>query len=169
MNGHGLGGFWRNNGLRSGRRWLAGCLLLLALAAGIVAIVQIEFKHLFGKDPGIALLAGLLCLKLLETDSVRDGRAVVLLSFFMQLGQFLYQQNMAIAALALLGSVAAIASLLALQGSVTAPRLRAGAATRLVLQGVPLMLVLFVLFPRVQGPLWGLPADAYSSVTGLSL
>lgn len=158
---------WRGVLAHTGRA-LPHRLLLLALAAGIVAIVQIEFKHLFGKDPGIALLAGLLSLKLLETDSVRDGRAVVLLSFFMQLGQFLYQQNMAIAALALLGSMAAIASLLALQGSAAAPRLRAGAATRLVLQGVPLMLVLFVLFPRVQGPLWGLPADAYSSVTGLS-
>jgi transglutaminase-like putative cysteine protease len=30
------------------------------------------------------------------------------------------------------------------------------------------MLVLFLLFPRVQGPLWGLPQDAYSGVTGLS-
>jgi transglutaminase-like putative cysteine protease len=30
------------------------------------------------------------------------------------------------------------------------------------------MLVLFLLFPRVQGPLWGLPRDAFSGVTGLS-
>jgi transglutaminase-like putative cysteine protease len=30
------------------------------------------------------------------------------------------------------------------------------------------MLILFFLFPRVQGPLWGLPQDAYSGVTGLS-
>src|SRR5260221_27727 len=29
-------------------------------------------------------------------------------------------------------------------------------------------LVLFVLFPRVQGPLWGLPQDAFSGMTGLS-
>lgn len=158
---------WRGILVYSGQR-LPHRLLLLALAVGIVAIVQIEFQHFFGKDPGIALLAGLLSLKLLETDSVRDGRAAVLLSFFMQLGQFLYEQNMAIAALALLGSVATIASLLALQGTATPSRKLAGAAARLVLQGVPLMLVLFVLFPRVQGPLWGLPADAYSSVTGLS-
>ena len=30
------------------------------------------------------------------------------------------------------------------------------------------MLILFFLFPRVQGPLWGLPQDAYRGVTGLS-
>ena len=30
------------------------------------------------------------------------------------------------------------------------------------------MLVLFVLFPRIPGPLWGVPQDAYSGMTGLS-
>jgi transglutaminase-like putative cysteine protease len=30
------------------------------------------------------------------------------------------------------------------------------------------MMVLFLLFPRVQGPLWGMPQDAFSGVTGLS-
>jgi transglutaminase-like putative cysteine protease len=38
----------------------------------------------------------------------------------------------------------------------------------LLAQCTPLMLVLFLLFPRVPGPLWGLPQDAYSGVTGLS-
>src|SRR5690606_24138198 len=41
------------------------------------------------------------------------------------------------------------------------PRLRI--ASTLLLQSVPLMLVLFILFPRVQGPLWGLPQDAFAS------
>src|SRR5262249_18724221 len=35
-------------------------------------------------------------------------------------------------------------------------------------QAGPVMLLLFFLFPRVQGPLWGLPQDAYTGVTGLS-
>src|SRR5688572_10804454 len=38
----------------------------------------------------------------------------------------------------------------------------------LLVQSVPLMLVLFVLFPRVQGPLWRMPADGQGSSTGLS-
>jgi transglutaminase-like putative cysteine protease len=41
-------------------------------------------------------------------------------------------------------------------------------AGTLLLQAVPFMLILFVLFPRVQGPLWGLPRDAFSGLTGLS-
>ncbi len=34
-------------------------------------------------------------------------------------------------------------------------------------QGVPLAAMLFVLFPRISGPLWGLPAD-HAARTGLS-
>ena len=41
-------------------------------------------------------------------------------------------------------------------------------ASRFILYAIPLMLVLFVLFPRIPGPLWGLPDDAFSSQTGLS-
>jgi len=41
------------------------------------------------------------------------------------------------------------------------PRLRIAAV--LLLQAIPLTLILFILFPRVPGPLWGLPQDAYAS------
>ncbi|MDD3354362.1 DUF3488 and transglutaminase-like domain-containing protein [Zoogloea sp.] len=142
--------------------------LLLLIVAVMASLVLLEFRHFFGKDPGIALLAGLLSLKLLETRSPRDGRAVLLLSFFMQLGQFLYQQHMGIAALALMGTLAAVGAMLALQGRPEPVGQRIRVAGTLVLQGLPLMVVLFVLFPRVPGPLWGLPADAFNRSTGLS-
>src|SRR3989449_8710242 len=41
-------------------------------------------------------------------------------------------------------------------------------AGRMLAQAGPVMLLLFFLFPRVQGPLWGMPQDAYSGVTGLA-
>jgi transglutaminase-like putative cysteine protease len=41
-------------------------------------------------------------------------------------------------------------------------------ASRMLLQAAPLCLLLFVLFPRVPGPLWGLPEDVGSATTGLS-
>ena len=49
-----------------------------------------------------------------------------------------------------------------------APRANLRTTWLLLGQAVPAALVLFLLFPRVQGPLWGLPQDAYSGVTGLS-
>ena len=33
---------------------------------------------------------------------------------------------------------------------------------------LPLMILFFVLFPRIAGPLWGLPSDAFAGMTGLS-
>ena len=40
-------------------------------------------------------------------------------------------------------------------------------ATVLLAQALPIMLVLFVFFPRVIGPFWGLPGDAHAGITGL--
>ncbi|THF65753.1 DUF3488 domain-containing protein [Pseudothauera nasutitermitis] len=144
-------------------RWL---VLGVALAAALA--IKIDFGHFFGKDPGVALLAVLLCLKLLEGGSPRDARVAVLLSFFLQLGLFFYDQTMGVAALALAGTLLAVTALFGLhQPRAPLPGLLRGAAT-LVLQGLPFMLVLFVFFPRIEGPLWGLPADAHSAVSGLS-
>jgi transglutaminase-like putative cysteine protease len=47
-------------------------------------------------------------------------------------------------------------------------RVKIRLAVQMTLLAMPLMVVLFVLFPRVSGPLWGLPADAYANLTGLS-
>ena len=139
-------------------------LVALAIAGG----VHLHFGHFFGKDPGIALLAALLCLKILESSTARDIRAAVLLCFFLQLGLFFYSQALGVAALALVGSLLAIVTLVSLHDGAApvGPHLRTGAL--LLAQGLPFMFVLFVLFPRVQGPLWGLPADAYSGMSGLS-
>jgi transglutaminase-like putative cysteine protease len=41
-------------------------------------------------------------------------------------------------------------------------------AALLAAHAVPAALVLFLLFPRVQGPLWGMPQDAFVGMTGLS-
>jgi transglutaminase-like putative cysteine protease len=38
----------------------------------------------------------------------------------------------------------------------------------MLFQAIPFAVVLFVLFPRINGPLWGLPEDAFSATTGLS-
>ncbi|MCB1955401.1 MAG: DUF3488 domain-containing transglutaminase family protein [Rhodocyclaceae bacterium] len=140
--------------------------LLLLVAAGSVVAAAIEYRHLLGKDPGLALLAVFACLKLLEARTVRDGRSAVLLCFFLQMGQFLNGQEIWVAALTLAGIILALGSLAALEGQADTTRLLRGSSLR-VLAAIPLMLALFVLFPRIQGPLWGLPQDAYSGLTGL--
>ncbi|MCW8830019.1 MAG: DUF3488 and transglutaminase-like domain-containing protein, partial [Gammaproteobacteria bacterium] len=52
--------------------------------------------------------------------------------------------------------------------SSTSFKTRIRISARMVMQSVPLMLVLFVLFPRIPGPLWGIPEDVRTSRTGIS-
>ncbi|MBS0545937.1 MAG: DUF3488 domain-containing transglutaminase family protein [Proteobacteria bacterium] len=141
-------------------------LLLLTLACGVA--VRQTYGHFFGKDPGVALLALLLCLKLLEIRRSRDVRAAVLLCFFLQMAVFFEDQSPPVALAALSGTWLAVVALLALADPTAAHREQMRTAALLLAQGLPFMLMLFLLFPRVQGPLWGLPADAASARSGLS-
>ncbi len=143
-------------------------LLLLAVALAAAVGVRLEFGHFFGKDPGVALLALLLGLKLLEARRARDIRAAVLLCLFLQLAVFLEDQSLAVAALAVPGTLTALSALIALSDPAGRAREHLRTAGLLLVHGLPFLLVFFVLFPRVQGPLWGLPADAFSARTGLS-
>jgi transglutaminase-like putative cysteine protease len=144
-------------------RWL---LIFVTLAG--TAGVLFQYRTLFGQQAGVALLLVFMALKQLEARAPRDGLAVVLLAYFLTLAQFFEDQSIPVAA-TMLGTVlvatAALANLTDAQGH---PLRLFKLAGTMLLQAVPFMLILFILFPRVQGPLWGLPRDAYSGLTGLS-
>ena len=138
---------------------------VLAIGAGIAIVLQ--YQSLLGKEPGVALLMVLLSLKLLESRHGRDVHVLVLLAFFLQLSLFLDTESALTAVGALIGALAATATLASRwAGGGQFQPLRLGAV--LLLQAIPFMVVLFVLFPRIPGPLWGLPKDAFSAMTGLS-
>ena len=158
---------WRIWALRVGApRSHAVLIMLLACVAGLA--IRLHYGHFFGKDPGVALLALLLCLKQHEIVSSRDIRAAVLLAFFLQLGLFFYDQSLPVAALALSGALLATVTLLSLHTRHIRPTANLRLGGLMLVQAIPFLLVLFVLFPRIPGPLWGLPADAHSGMTGLS-
>jgi transglutaminase-like putative cysteine protease len=147
------------------RTWLLFALLILTLGATLY-----EYRTLFGRDAGVTFVTILLSLKLLETRSKRDIVVAIFLSYFLILTNFFYSQSIGVAALMLVALVLITSALIAANRDAQAmPFFR---QTRLagviILQSFPMMLVLFLLFPRVQGPLWGLPSDANAGVTGLS-
>lgn len=144
--------------------------LLLMIVAATTAGIYLSFGTLFGRDAGVALLVVMLTLKLLEMASLRDAMIVIFLSYFVVLTEFLYSQTIPTALLMLLGVWVITATMIRLQSRPGTVRyqdtLRLSGV--MLAQATPLMLVLFLLFPRVQGPLWGLPRDAYAGITGLS-
>ena len=159
--------FWRG-ALLWRRAPLPPRWLLLPLAAAGMASIALYYHSLLGRSPGIALLVLLFAMKTLETRTARDGFALALLAYFLVLTQFFFTQSIANAAVMLAAVTLITAALLIMnhQRQQGAQALRL--AVSLLVQATPLMLLLFVLFPRVAGPLWGLPNDAYGGLTGLS-
>lgn len=152
---------WRSAALPS--RWVLA--LVLALAA---ALTWRDHGSLIGKEAGVTLLVLLAALKTLELRARRDHWVVFGLGFFLILANFLYSQSLA-TALMMLGALLALLTALVLAHLPAGrPPLwqAAGLASRQALLGAPLVLVLFVFFPRI-GPLWNMPGETLAR-TGLS-
>jgi transglutaminase-like putative cysteine protease len=151
-----------NNAALPGRWWLA---IVLAAAA---VLTFWSHRTLLGKEAGVTLIVVLTALKTLELRARRDAFVIFFLGFFLILTHFLYSQSLLTAAAMLISIWGLLTALVLAHMPVGQPALRqAGTlAARAALLGAPLMVLLFVLFPRV-GPLWGVPQDA-AGRTGLS-
>ncbi|HEY2967034.1 MAG TPA: DUF3488 and transglutaminase-like domain-containing protein [Casimicrobiaceae bacterium] len=147
------------------RRWL---LPVLALAAGLG--IRWDFGYFLARDPCVAFLYVLVGIKFVEAKSPRDGGLLVCLALFLSLTQFFYGQSIVAAAIALPavlvlgGALAALRDAPAGTSEWKAPL---AATARMLVQGIPLAVLLFVVFPRLASPLWGAPADA-GARSGLS-
>ncbi|MEO5378960.1 MAG: DUF3488 and transglutaminase-like domain-containing protein [Magnetococcus sp. DMHC-6] len=148
----------------------ASIWLRLLVVMGILFLVLHEYRSIFGQNPGIALLTGMLFLKLWEFKTRRDPLVILLLANFLAMTHFLYSQSIWMG----LYTVCLVSCLLAILIALAHPQLGQQRILRLtgilLTQALPVMLALFILFPRIHTPLWGLPADALSShaITGLS-
>ncbi len=155
-------------GKHAGR--IQGRLILLGLTALGVAAVASSSPILIGRDGGVALLVVMLGLKLVEMRTRRDLVVLALLGYFVVITQFLYSRSMGLAVYCGLVVWALTALLTASQRAGAAyPRARdLGYAGLILLQAVPVMLVLFLVFPRLQGPLWSFGTDDSVALIGLS-
>ncbi len=152
---------WRSRPLPP--RWLLAGLLVVACV-----LTWREHRSLIGRDAGLSLLVLLAALKTLELRARRDALVVFFLGFFLVLGSFLRSQSLW-TALAMAVSVwGLLAALLLAHMPVGRPPLQriAALSARLMLVGLPLVVALFLFFPRLA-PLWGVPGDV-GGRTGLS-
>ena len=144
-------------------------LLGLLLVAGLATVLLAQ-GALPNRDSGVALLTVMLGLKLLEVRTRRDVFVTVFLGWFVLVTQFLYSQTLAFAAFLMLPFLAFLFLLVRLHraGGESSPLAIAGAVLRLSLYAAPVAIVLFVLFPRLGGPLWGFAVESDAALTGLS-
>jgi transglutaminase-like putative cysteine protease len=161
------GAAWRY-GIEVFQWYRPGRLVRFGLMALTLVAVFRQYHTLLGRDPGMALLITLIGLKFLELKTARDFVVSLFVFYLIILGSFLYGQSLWLGAWALLAtslSTAALVHLTQPTGLNLPQRLRLAGV--MLAKAVPLMIIVYLLFPRISGTLWGLPADAHSGLTGM--
>lgn len=145
-------------------RWTVFSLLVASVAGTV-------FTHgtILGRDAGVTLIVLLLALKMLELRARRDAMVVFFLGFFTILSNFFFSQSLTTAAAMLVGLMGLLMALVNAHMPVGRPPLwqTFRIAGAMALLGAPIMVALFMLFPRMA-PLWGLPSDDPIGRSGLS-
>lgn len=145
--------------------WSLRLLLVVAAAAGLL----VSFNRDASLNAMVALLTVGLALKLLEIYRRRDALVLLYVALFVAATVFLFEQSLLMAVYMCVAVLAVIAALVSVwQDPLREEMLRPlKLASRMLLPALPLMLVLFFLFPRI-GPLWSVELDRSAARTGLS-
>lgn len=160
---------WRVQVFRMRARY-PGRLIKVALMLAVAAGVYLSSGTWVGLEATAALLVAAFLLKLLEMQTARDARVVIFLGLFCLAVAYLFDASLGWALYSVLPLLALLAALIGLQQTslIARPMATLKLAGSLMLQALPLMLLLFVFFPRLE-PLWSLPLPAPGQgVTGLS-
>ncbi len=147
--------------------------LQLPLIAGLLTLIWLQFGTFNGIEPSVSACLGLLGIKALELPShhrtsgfSRDRWVVVFLALFTLAAHFLVSQSLLSSLLVVVGLLGLLYVLVDAHGN--GPwRIKLKSTATLVLLGVPVMLALFLLFPRFP-PLWSLQTQETKALTGLS-
>lgn len=156
---------WVHLGRTSFPHW--SVKFMMAVTAGIGVIMSIGRGN--GPELAVALLFAGFSLKLLEIYKRRDALVLIYVAYFLAATELLFGQSLLHALYVALVLVLITAALNSVYQSERHPDfwrpLRA--SVRLVLPALPLMVVLFVLVPRI-GPIWYAPLAQTEARTGLS-
>ena len=140
---------------------------LVGIVGGI--LIYLEFKTFSGRDAGVSLIVLMFSLKLLEMRWYRDAALVLFLSFFIMVAHFLFSQSLLMATYMVFCLTVVFTAIQVLNRKsatidFTSIFKRSG---KILLQAIPIMLVLFLFFPRLSEPLWRMPSGP-SGTTGIS-
>src|SRR3990167_5113482 len=159
---------WRGGLAWAGRPlpnvWLLRLALVLAVAGTLLT-----HRTILGRDAGVTLIVVLLALKTLEARAQRDALVIFFLGFFTMLSNFFYSQSLPTAVAMLVALLGLLTALVNAHMPVGRPPLSQAMRTAgtLALLGTPIMVALFMFFPRMA-PLWGMPGDPLGGRSGLS-
>ncbi len=157
---------WRMQIYR-GRWRYPGAAAKAALVATCGGAILVDYGRIYGLEPMVALLWSGFILKLLEMHARRDALILVLLGYFVAASHCLFYQTPTAAVATLAGALLVTGVLAALcqrpDGGLWRPL---GVASMLLLEAIPLMMVLFLVMPRL-GSLWTVPRPSAQGSLGV--
>ena len=154
-------GIWKQN-------WLPNKLTLFFLTVCGLVLIYSQHHGLLGRDAGTRLFVTALGLKLLEIKSERELYLITYLAFIVAASQFLYQQSLLMAAYILFVCCVLLATLVCINSSKPQPFAALKTAGIILLQAIPMAVVLFILFPRIEAPKWMFFNEPHQAKAGLS-
>ena len=155
--------------IKYGKKDPSKFLMMLIVLASFFVILN-TYGQVFGQQSGIALITMMTTLKLFEIKTNRDCYIVIYSSFFIIASTFFHSQSIWLFLYVFFVVLFLLSTLIALSDRLktTSLKERFKISSQFIFSAIPLMIILFFLFPRLPGPLWALPSDAFSSQTGLS-
>ena len=154
-------GVWKQN-------WLPNKLVIFFLTVCGLALLYTQHQGIFGRDAGTRLFLTALGLKLLEIKSERDLYLITYLAFIVAASQFLFEQSLLMAAYILFVCCVLLATLVSINSGIPQTRAALKTASIIIVQAIPMAVVLFILFPRVEAPKWMMFNEKHQTKTGLS-
>lgn len=136
--------------------------------------ILFTYRTVLGLDAGLAFIVQISCLKLFEVEEMRDSILIVWLSSLLMIGEILYEQNLLVTLWFLIG-IGFIAHVMGkiYQWEFALKQNREDKNSwrfnwRSAAQVIPLAVILFFAFPRVNFSLWGAFNAGMSGVVGFS-
>ncbi len=152
------------------KRWrLPPAWIRILLALGCFIGVLASYESVSGVGPGSALLAVMAALKLLETKQRRDQFVLLFISIFLIMSSLLREQYLWSLPYLLVGVLFTMTAWLRMSDTrkvSLGQSIRTGG--RLMAYSIPLMIAMWVFFPRIATPFWSVPIDTSSATSGLS-
>ena len=139
---------------------------VVILLIGTGAWVYFKIGTFIGRDGGVSLLLLMVLLKAYEGETLRDWQVLLLAQIILMGGALLFNQGILMAPWLIISLFCLLSSLGLLAGIEPQSAIKQGIVVLLL--SLPLAVILFIVAPRKNTPLWGIPPSQTASKTGLS-
>lgn len=131
------------------RKWI----LVILTIAGIAGIL-LEYRTVLGQSAGIGLISIMASLKLLEVKSRRDLIITAFIIYFVIITNLLFSTSVLMTLYMFFSVFVNTAVLVLCSQAYLKKQTCMKISASLLIRALPLMIIMFVFFPRIQGTLW---------------